>query len=136
MIAVAAGVLTFGSISVNVDDALAAKTGGRIGGQSFRSSAPRPSSPRINNNNSRYLYISTNSYSVSSFQGNLNIVCWILTLTQLEEECCILQFHLILLIDPLGSHPIRGPVVHCKPHLQHSFLFLECCRLRWRKTTP
>ncbi|CAJ2649790.1 unnamed protein product [Trifolium pratense] len=51
MIAVAAGVLTFGSISVNVDDALAAKTGGRIGGQSFRSSAPRPSSPRINNNN-------------------------------------------------------------------------------------
>ncbi|GAU35235.1 hypothetical protein TSUD_205110 [Trifolium subterraneum] len=51
MIAVAAGVLTFGPISVNVDDALAAKTGGRIGGQSFRSSAPRPSSPRINNNN-------------------------------------------------------------------------------------
>ncbi|KAK2412544.1 hypothetical protein QL285_047725 [Trifolium repens] len=51
MIAVATGVLTFGS--VNVDDALAAKTGGRIGGQSFRSSAPRPSSPRINNNNSR-----------------------------------------------------------------------------------
>jgi uncharacterized membrane protein len=89
MIAVAAGVLTFGPISVNVDDALAAKTGGRIGGQSFRSSAPRPSSPRINNNNSRYLYISTNSYSVSSFQGNLNIVCWILTLTQLEEECCL-----------------------------------------------
>lgn len=51
MIAVAAGVLTFGS----VHDASAAKTGGRIGGQSFRSSAPRPSSPRINNNNSRYL---------------------------------------------------------------------------------
>jgi len=50
MIAVAAGVLTFGS----VHDASAAKTGGRIGGQSFRSSAPRPSSPRINNNNSRY----------------------------------------------------------------------------------
>jgi len=52
MIAVAAGVLTFGSVH---DDASAAKTGGRIGGQSFRSSAPRPSSPRINNNNSRYL---------------------------------------------------------------------------------
>ncbi|CAI8611133.1 unnamed protein product [Vicia faba] len=49
MIAVAAGVLTFGS----VHDASAAKTGGRIGGQSFKSAAPRNSAPRINNNNSR-----------------------------------------------------------------------------------
>ncbi|ESW26734.1 hypothetical protein PHAVU_003G143600 [Phaseolus vulgaris] len=44
LIAVAAGVLTLGS----VQDASAAKTGGRIGGQAFKSSAPR-SSPRINN---------------------------------------------------------------------------------------
>ena len=45
MVAVAAGMLTLGS----VHDASAAKSGGRIGGQAFRSSAPR-SSPRINNN--------------------------------------------------------------------------------------
>lgn len=45
LVAVAAGVLT-------VDPASAAKTGGRVGGQAFRSSAPRSSSPRINN--SRY----------------------------------------------------------------------------------
>ncbi|KAL3841055.1 hypothetical protein ACJIZ3_025646 [Penstemon smallii] len=44
----AAGVLTLGS----VDPAAAAKTGGRVGGQAFRSSAPPRSSgsgPRINN---------------------------------------------------------------------------------------
>ncbi|XP_019454473.1 PREDICTED: uncharacterized protein LOC109355730 [Lupinus angustifolius] len=52
MVALAAGVLTLGS----VDDAFAAKTGGRIGGQSFRSSAPR-SSPRINNNSRTNIYI-------------------------------------------------------------------------------
>ncbi|CAN6450918.1 unnamed protein product [Victoria cruziana] len=40
----AAGILTLAPIS----DAMAAKTGGRIGGQAFRS-APRASSPRINN---------------------------------------------------------------------------------------
>ncbi|OIT35760.1 PREDICTED: uncharacterized protein LOC109242941 [Nicotiana attenuata] len=45
LVAVAAGVLTMGS----VDPASAAKTGGRVGGQAFRSSAPRSSSPRINN---------------------------------------------------------------------------------------
>ncbi|KAG5594709.1 hypothetical protein H5410_035941 [Solanum commersonii] len=45
LVAVAAGVLTLGS----VDPASAAKTGGRIGGQAFRPSAPRSSSPRINN---------------------------------------------------------------------------------------
>jgi uncharacterized membrane protein len=73
MIAVAAGVLTFGPISVNVDDALAAKTGGRIGGQSFRSSAPRPSSPRINNNNSRYLSLYLLAYSLNKFL--LNFIC-------------------------------------------------------------
>ncbi|XP_059653917.1 uncharacterized protein LOC132300726 isoform X1 [Cornus florida] len=48
IVTLAAGVLTLGS----VDPASAAKTGGRVGGQAFRSSAPRsssPSSPRINN---------------------------------------------------------------------------------------
>ncbi|XP_014507233.1 uncharacterized protein LOC106766950 [Vigna radiata var. radiata] len=44
LVALAAGVLTLGS----VQDASAAKTGGRIGGQAFKSPAPR-SSPRINN---------------------------------------------------------------------------------------
>ena len=48
IVTLAAGVLTLGSAS----DASAAKSGGRIGGQAFRSSAPR-SAPRINNNNSR-----------------------------------------------------------------------------------
>jgi uncharacterized membrane protein len=46
-ITLAAGVLVLGS----VDGAMAAKSGGRIGGQAFRS-APRSSGPRINN--SRY----------------------------------------------------------------------------------
>lgn len=41
----AAGMLTLGS----VDPASAAKSGGRVGGQAFRSSAPRSSGPRINN---------------------------------------------------------------------------------------
>ncbi|RZR83889.1 hypothetical protein BHM03_00010598 [Ensete ventricosum] len=45
MVAVAAGVLTLGS----VEPAVAAKSGGRIGGQAFRSAAPRSSGPRINN---------------------------------------------------------------------------------------
>ncbi|KAG8095187.1 hypothetical protein GUJ93_ZPchr0012g21290 [Zizania palustris] len=48
MVALATGVLAFGP----VDDAMAAKSGGRIGGQAFRSaprSAPRASGPRINN---------------------------------------------------------------------------------------
>ncbi|KAM3394976.1 hypothetical protein CQW23_16944 [Capsicum baccatum] len=45
LVAVAAGVLTLGS----VDPASAAKTGGRVGGQAFRSTAPRSSLPRINN---------------------------------------------------------------------------------------
>ncbi|GER52026.1 hypothetical protein STAS_29444 [Striga asiatica] len=45
LVAVAAGVLALGS----VDPAAAAKSGGRVGGQSFRSSAPRSSGPRINN---------------------------------------------------------------------------------------
>ncbi|PIA40823.1 hypothetical protein AQUCO_02400112v1 [Aquilegia coerulea] len=45
MVTLAAGILTLGS----VDGALAAKSGGRVGGQAFRSSAPRPSSPRVNN---------------------------------------------------------------------------------------
>ncbi|TVU08668.1 hypothetical protein EJB05_42079 [Eragrostis curvula] len=46
MVALAAGVLALGP----VDDAMAAKSGGRVGGQAFRS-APRsaPSGPRINN---------------------------------------------------------------------------------------
>lgn len=52
MVAVAAGMLTL----VPVDPAAAAKSGGRVGGQAFRSSAPPPrsSGPRINN--SRYLF--------------------------------------------------------------------------------
>ncbi|KAK6159070.1 hypothetical protein DH2020_006384 [Rehmannia glutinosa] len=46
LVAMAAGVLALGS----VDPAAAAKTGGRVGGQAFRSSAPpRSSGPRINN---------------------------------------------------------------------------------------
>ncbi|KAF8658837.1 hypothetical protein HU200_059330 [Digitaria exilis] len=45
MVALAAGVLALGP----VDGAMAAKSGGRVGGQAFRS-APRPSGPRINNN--------------------------------------------------------------------------------------
>ncbi len=52
IVALAAGVLTLGS----VHDASAAKTGGRIGGQSFRSSAPR-SSPRISNKSRTNIYI-------------------------------------------------------------------------------
>ncbi|XP_050373671.1 uncharacterized protein LOC126791281 [Argentina anserina] len=53
MVTLAAGVLTLGS----VDDASAAKSGGRVGGQAFRSSAPRSSSPRINNNSRTNIYI-------------------------------------------------------------------------------
>ncbi|XP_052181685.1 uncharacterized protein LOC127794547 isoform X2 [Diospyros lotus] len=45
IVTLAAGVLTLGS----VDPASAAKTGGRVGGQAFRSSAPQSSLPRINN---------------------------------------------------------------------------------------
>ncbi|GMH13623.1 hypothetical protein Nepgr_015464 [Nepenthes gracilis] len=45
MVTLAAGVLTLAS----VDEASAAKSGGRIGGQAFRPSTPRASSPRINN---------------------------------------------------------------------------------------
>ncbi|KAL3632696.1 hypothetical protein CASFOL_025680 [Castilleja foliolosa] len=48
LVAVAAGVLALGS----VDPANAGKTGGRVGGQAFRSSAPqapRSSGPRVNN---------------------------------------------------------------------------------------
>ncbi|GAB2218272.1 hypothetical protein Droror1_Dr00001492 [Drosera rotundifolia] len=45
IVAVAAGVLSLGSVG----DAYAGKSGGRVGGQAFRSSAPRASSPRINN---------------------------------------------------------------------------------------
>ncbi|XP_010929281.1 uncharacterized protein [Elaeis guineensis] len=45
IVTLAAGVLTVGS----VHDAMAAKSGGRVGGQAFRSPAPRSSGPRINN---------------------------------------------------------------------------------------
>ncbi|KAG7972573.1 hypothetical protein I3843_07G190700, partial [Carya illinoinensis] len=51
VVTLAAGVLTLGS----VHDASAAKTGGRVGGQAFRPSAPR-SVPRINNTSSN-IYI-------------------------------------------------------------------------------
>ncbi|KAL5549248.1 hypothetical protein UlMin_004479 [Ulmus minor] len=52
IVTLAAGVLTLGSVS----DASAAKSGGRIGGQAFRSSAPK-SAPRINNNSRTNIYI-------------------------------------------------------------------------------
>ncbi|KAH7544682.1 uncharacterized protein LOC107403653 [Ziziphus jujuba] len=52
MVTLAAGVLTLGS----VHDASAAKSGGRVGGQAFRSSAPR-SAPRANNNSRTNIYI-------------------------------------------------------------------------------
>lgn len=45
LVAVAAGVLIIGT----PQEAMAAKSGGRVGGQAFRSSAPRSSGPRINN---------------------------------------------------------------------------------------
>ncbi|KAG1364461.1 hypothetical protein COCNU_11G012880 [Cocos nucifera] len=45
IVTLAAGVLTVGS----VHDAMAAQSGGRVGGQAFRSAAPRSSGPRINN---------------------------------------------------------------------------------------
>lgn len=45
MVALAAGVL----VLTPVDDAMAGKSGGRVGGKAFRSAAPRPSGPRINN---------------------------------------------------------------------------------------
>lgn len=48
MVILAAGVLTFGSVG----NASAAKSGGRVGGQAFRSSGPRVSAPR---SNSRYV---------------------------------------------------------------------------------
>ncbi|KAK3221315.1 hypothetical protein Dsin_008340 [Dipteronia sinensis] len=52
IVTLAAGVLTLGSIG----DASAAKSGGRVGGQAFRSPAPR-SAPRINNNSRTNIYI-------------------------------------------------------------------------------
>nr|DAD45765.1 TPA_asm: hypothetical protein HUJ06_003995 [Nelumbo nucifera] len=54
----AAGVLTLGP----VHEASAAKTGGRVGGQAFRSSAPR-SSPRINNSRVRNGFFFTFAFS-------------------------------------------------------------------------
>ncbi|XP_057787382.1 uncharacterized protein LOC131004685 [Salvia miltiorrhiza] len=51
--AMAVGVITLGS----VDPAAAAKTGGRVGGQAFRPSAPRASAPRPNNNSRTNIYI-------------------------------------------------------------------------------
>uniref|UniRef100_A0A7N0SW44 Uncharacterized protein n=1 Tax=Kalanchoe fedtschenkoi TaxID=63787 RepID=A0A7N0SW44_KALFE len=47
-VTLAAGMLTLGAVDVH--EASAAMTGGRVGGQAFKSSAPRASSgPRINN---------------------------------------------------------------------------------------
>ncbi|PKA49467.1 hypothetical protein AXF42_Ash016656 [Apostasia shenzhenica] len=45
IVALAAGVLALGASG----DAVAAKSGGRVGGQAFRSTAPRSSGPRVNN---------------------------------------------------------------------------------------
>ncbi|KAI3932619.1 hypothetical protein MKW98_012590, partial [Papaver atlanticum] len=54
LVALAAGALTLGPVH---DEALAAKSGGRIGGQAFRPSAPRPSAPRINNSRRTNIYV-------------------------------------------------------------------------------
>ncbi|KAL2928892.1 Proto-oncogene tyrosine-protein kinase ROS [Bienertia sinuspersici] len=51
MVTMAAGVLTLGLVG----DASAAKSGGRVGGQAFRSSAPRASSPRANSRTNIYV---------------------------------------------------------------------------------
>lgn len=52
VVTLAAGVLTLGSVG----DASAAKSGGRVGGQAFRSTAPpRASSPRINSRTNIYV---------------------------------------------------------------------------------
>ncbi|KAJ7979435.1 La-related protein 6 isoform 1 [Quillaja saponaria] len=53
IVTLAAGVLTLGS----AHDASAAKSGGRVGGQAFKSSAPRSSSPRVKNNSRTNIYI-------------------------------------------------------------------------------
>ncbi|KAG6484139.1 uncharacterized protein LOC122017545 [Zingiber officinale] len=47
MVSLAAGMLALGSVDPMA--AMAAKSGGRVGGQAFRSVAPRVSDPRINN---------------------------------------------------------------------------------------
>ncbi|GAV76008.1 DUF1517 domain-containing protein [Cephalotus follicularis] len=52
IVTLAAGVLTLGSVG----DASAAKSGGRVGGQAFKS-APRSSSPKINNRSRTNIYI-------------------------------------------------------------------------------
>ncbi|XP_040950736.1 uncharacterized protein, partial [Gossypium hirsutum] len=52
IVTVASGVLTLGSVA----DASTAKTGGRVSGQSFKSSAPR-SAPRTNSNSRTNIYI-------------------------------------------------------------------------------
>ncbi|CAH8338097.1 unnamed protein product [Eruca vesicaria subsp. sativa] len=52
IVTLAVGVLALGSVG----DASAAKSGGRIGGQAFRSSAPRPP-PRINNRSRTNIYV-------------------------------------------------------------------------------
>ncbi|XP_021724957.1 uncharacterized protein LOC110692267 [Chenopodium quinoa] len=51
IVTLAAGVLSVGSVG----DAFAAKSGGRVGGQAFRSSAPRASSPRVNSRTNIYV---------------------------------------------------------------------------------
>ncbi|KAK8953985.1 hypothetical protein KSP39_PZI001669 [Platanthera zijinensis] len=53
VVAMAAGVLVLGVVG----NAEAAKSGGRVGGQAFRQSAPRSSGPRINNNSRTNIYI-------------------------------------------------------------------------------
>ncbi|KAE8672075.1 hypothetical protein F3Y22_tig00111852pilonHSYRG00022 [Hibiscus syriacus] len=52
IVTLAAGALSLGSVG----DASAAKTGGRVGGQAFRSSVPR-SAPRANSNSRTNIYI-------------------------------------------------------------------------------
>nr|XP_010929282.1 uncharacterized protein LOC105050811 isoform X3 [Elaeis guineensis] len=69
IVTLAAGVLTVGS----VHDAMAAKSGGRVGGQAFRSPAPRSSGPRINNSSIPFwtglMYSSTHQWHHLSLVG-------------------------------------------------------------------
>uniref|UniRef100_A0A7C9D0U2 Uncharacterized protein n=1 Tax=Opuntia streptacantha TaxID=393608 RepID=A0A7C9D0U2_OPUST len=51
IVTLAAGVLTLGSVG---DHASAAPSGGRVGGQAFRSAEPRASSPRVNSRQRDY----------------------------------------------------------------------------------
>ncbi|XP_059653918.1 uncharacterized protein LOC132300726 isoform X2 [Cornus florida] len=104
IVTLAAGVLTLGS----VDPASAAKTGGRVGGQAFRSSAPRsssPSSPRINNSRTNW----TGASSVGPTQQSSGHRCT--SACQKLNQC---NYYLLVVKS------IQGPMsisIHHWPHL-------------------